>query len=216
MISSLNDARLILPTSYTCDAESQIEQAGMIEGATIQLPNGSNYLATFADCKRIARELESSEHKGTRFFSKPGLLVVSRASTWVSTLAACWAANQGYFEHLIPLPSPQISSSVKSIAYENGDERESLVEARNRGYLENVDVEIADGRHYLVAFMLLMRVSREIELDCMNGRPFFVHPGLIIVDEFTPAHLRLAVVSLAQLGYFEHLKSVLHMARPGA
>jgi hypothetical protein len=192
MTTLLTDAKLLLPKEFGDDSERKMEMAGIIEGAKVQVADGSTYFVTFVDCQRLEEKVEPTYQTARLYFGKPGLIVVSRTSAWISTLAACWAASQDYFTHLRPTPYPLVPSAVMSLTYGNGDEHQILREANDRGYLEDVDVEIADGRHFKVAFMLSMRISREIELGSTNGRPFFVEPGLIVV----PLTTRLIISSL--------------------
>ena len=206
MTTLLTGVQLLPPKEFADDSECQMEMAGIIEGAKVQLADGCTYVVTFVDCQRLEEKVEPTYQSAGLYYGKPGLIVVSRTSAWVSTLAACWAASQDYFAHLKPTPYPLVPSTVVSLTYGNGDEHQILREANDRGYLEDVDVEIADGRHFKVAFMLSMRISREIELDSMNGRPFFVEPGLIVVRDFAKELMFLAVQELAGQGYFEHLQ----------
>jgi hypothetical protein len=206
MADIFNNTELFLPTSLEGASARQIEELGLIEGMRVRLEDGIEFLITIIDCAHLEKAITQQNNSRNAYFAKPGLIVVSRANDWINSLAVCWAKRQEYFVRLSAWPYPKNSSSVDSIAFPDGDIQEILSEATTRGYIENIKVVLDNGKCYSIAFFECIRVNREIEIDCVNGRPFFVEPGLIVVDTVSLDVIRGATSELAAEGYFDHLK----------
>jgi len=83
------------------------------------------------------------------------------------------------------------------------DER-SLAEARDRGYLSHVFVEI-DGIQLIPLFFYdPVRLQQDMQSEAENGRPFIAYPGMIVIPEVTRQAMQQAIENLLQEGYFDY------------
>lgn len=81
-------------------------------------------------------------------------------------------------------------------------------EAKSRGYLSHVMVELEEGRIYPVFFYDVVRLQQDLERSVEQGRPFIADPGMIVVGEITPEAMQFAVEQLGREGYFDHLTAM--------
>lgn len=78
-------------------------------------------------------------------------------------------------------------------------------EAKARGYLHHVLVELPDHSKYRVVFYDNVRLTQDLEEESRQGRPFVAEPGMIVVPEVTREHMLFAVAQLYKAGYFTQL-----------
>ena len=96
------------------------------------------------------------------------------------------------------------SSAIKLVFAREFSEREAF-EARDRGYLSHVLVEI-DGEHlYPVVFYDPIRLQQDLELSAKHGRAFIADPGMIVLADITIEAMQEAVQRLWQEGFFKYL-----------
>ncbi|HEV3260470.1 MAG TPA: hypothetical protein VG013_26685 [Gemmataceae bacterium] len=206
MLQSAPEAIVRFPPGFNFDAERQASKAGFLDGVTVELPDGLGFSVCLIDSERLGQEIDAAQGSGKPFFAKPGLIVVSRISAWIATLAVRWAASQDYFTGLNPVPHAIQAVTEVAVSYPDGFDLDSGQEAEMRGYLEGVTVQLGNGLRYLVCFMTPIRLRHEIEADAINGRPFYAEPGLIAVSDIQADLMNLAVRDLARQGFFSHLK----------
>jgi hypothetical protein len=85
---------------------------------------------------------------------------------------------------------------------EEYDERAAF-EARARGYLGGVWVELSDGRRHRVVFWDVVRLTQDLEVEAQSGRPFIAEQGMIVLTEVTLENMTAAVHVLIEDGFFE-------------
>src|SRR5882724_7100193 len=81
---------------------------------------------------------------------------------------------------------------------------QDFVEARTRGYLSHVFVEIMGQRCYPVFFYDAVRLQQDLQESGKHGRPFVADPGMIVLPEITVEAMETVVERLYQEGYFEY------------
>ena len=90
-----------------------------------------------------------------------------------------------------------------------GDEVERrLDEARDRGYLSHVLVEMEDGELFAVMFYDPVRLAQDLEEYARLGTPYLAEAGLIVVPEITREAMEHAARAVCDEGFFEHLRPV--------
>jgi hypothetical protein len=100
-------------------------------------------------------------------------------------------------------PSP----ASKLLFVQEFSEREAS-EARDRGYLSHVLVEV-DGRDlYPVFFYDPIRLRQDLEASAKTGRPYVADPGMIVLPDITIEAMEAAVRGLCAEGFFKHLVPV--------
>jgi hypothetical protein len=78
-------------------------------------------------------------------------------------------------------------------------------EAKARGYLSHVLVEMSDGRRYPVVFYDCVRLAQDLEAEVAEGRACVADAGMIVLPEVSLEHMRAAVQQLVGEGFFERL-----------
>lgn len=81
-------------------------------------------------------------------------------------------------------------------------------EAKSRGYLSHVLVELDDGRLYPVFFYDIVRLQQDLDEEAKHGRAFVADPGMIVLSEVTLATMELAAQKLCDERYFDKLRPV--------
>ena len=79
-------------------------------------------------------------------------------------------------------------------------------EARDRGYLSHVCVELEDGSKYPVIFYDPVRLKQDLEEVTRIGHPCVADPGMIVIPEVTREYMNKAITILAQEGFFSYLQ----------
>ena len=99
------------------------------------------------------------------------------------------------------------SLTIKLVFAREFSERAAF-EARDRGYLSHVVVEINGQNLYPVVFYDPIRLQQDLEESARHGRPFVADPGMIVVSDITMDAMQEAVQRLYQEGYFNYLVPV--------
>jgi hypothetical protein len=95
--------------------------------------------------------------------------------------------------------------SRTKLTFEGGLSQPDEEEAKLRGYLGNVTVELQGGLRYRVTFYDPVRLAQTIQDDLHFGSPYFAEPGLIVVDEVSKSRIEDVIERLAQKGFFDKL-----------
>lgn len=97
-----------------------------------------------------------------------------------------------------------VSTAFRLVFAREFSEHDAL-EARDRGYLSHVLVEI-DGQHlYPVVFYDPVRLQQDLETSAKHGRAFVADPGMIVLPEITLESMHDAVRQLCQEGLFDFM-----------
>lgn len=88
------------------------------------------------------------------------------------------------------------------------------LEVANKGWLQGVRVELADGRRIPVHFYDPVRLAQDLEEDAKWDRAYVAEPGMIVVPNVTRDAIRKAVESLVETGYFLHFRDERDAAEP--
>ena len=100
-------------------------------------------------------------------------------------------------------PSP----AIKLAFIGRFSEREAS-EARDRGYLSHVLVDV-DGQYlYPVVFYDPVRLQQDLEMSAKHGRAFIADPGMIVLADITIEAMQEAVQRLWSEGFFQHIVPV--------
>ena len=92
------------------------------------------------------------------------------------------------------------------LSFTNGfDPQIDGIEAEQRGYCDNVLVELSNGLRYRVVFFDPVRLRQSLKVQQELGKSCVGEPGLIIVPSVTPDNMQRAVEELFDEGYFENL-----------
>ncbi|NES18926.1 MAG: hypothetical protein F6K41_08365 [Symploca sp. SIO3E6] len=87
------------------------------------------------------------------------------------------------------------------------DEREQD-EAKARGYLNHVKVELNNGNRYAIVFYDYIRLGQDLEEEIKLGHKFISEPGMIILEEVTLDNMQSAINRLEQEHYFDSLLQI--------
>jgi len=85
------------------------------------------------------------------------------------------------------------------------DERAQF-EAKSRGYLSHVKVQLSDGSLYPVVFYDCVRLAQDLEYEVSIGRMCLADVGMVILAEVTLQNMNIAVKRLLDIGFFNGLK----------
>ena len=80
-----------------------------------------------------------------------------------------------------------------------------LAEAKDRGYLSHVLVEVDGARLYPVFFYAVDCLKYELEASAKHGQPFIAETGMIVLPNITLVAMQDAAQRLCEEGYFKHL-----------
>jgi hypothetical protein len=97
------------------------------------------------------------------------------------------------------------TSSVARLVFVREFSEADAAEARDRGYLSHVLVEVDGQRLYPVVFYDPVRLQQDLEVSARHGRAFVADPGMIVLPDITLEAMQAAVQSLCQDGFFEYL-----------
>ena len=79
-------------------------------------------------------------------------------------------------------------------------------EAESKGWLQGVQVELADGGRYPLFLYDPVRIAQDAEADAGHGRAVLAEPGLVVVPEVTRPAILAAVEELVRQRFFDHLR----------
>jgi hypothetical protein len=97
-----------------------------------------------------------------------------------------------------------ISTQVSLVFVRDFSEREAQ-EARDRGCLSHVLVEVDGQRLYPVFFYDPVRLAQDLTTSAEHGQSFIAETGMIVLPEVTIENMRDAVNALYKEGFFDHL-----------
>jgi hypothetical protein len=101
--------------------------------------------------------------------------------------------------------NPQIQPSARIIFPEGFDARWEA-ELPDKGYIEDVVVELECGTRYALNFIDPTRLKQELDLEVRSGRPFYAIPNLVVLPEVTRAAIEQATRELVLEDYLERLR----------
>jgi hypothetical protein len=81
-------------------------------------------------------------------------------------------------------------------------------EARLRGYVSHVTVELETGERFPVFFYDPGRLAQELEIESRQGRAYISVPGMIVIPEVTLSYMKDAVSDLVKERYFEAFRQI--------
>ena len=93
------------------------------------------------------------------------------------------------------------------ISYIHVMEERDLAEAKQRGVIDGIIVEI-DGEAYSVSAYTAERIKLEIDIMARENDQFIIDPGSIVIKgEITIENVNNSIEKLVELGYFKLLKA---------
>lgn len=69
-------------------------------------------------------------------------------------------------------------------------------EAKEKGWLDGVEVRLADGKIQPLFFYDPVRLAQDLEAEIKRGRPCVAQPGMIVIPEVTREAILTAVEKL--------------------
>ena len=100
------------------------------------------------------------------------------------------------------------TSSVTRVIFVREFSEQDAAEARDRGYLSHVLIEVDGHRLFPVIFYDPIRLQQDLEVSAKHGRPFVADPGMVVLPDITIEAMQEAVQCLCQEGFFEYLVPV--------
>jgi hypothetical protein len=94
--------------------------------------------------------------------------------------------------------------SVPKLIFPNGFTKAQASEARDRGYLSHVLVELPVNRYFPIFFYDIVRLQQDLEECSKHGCTFIGDPGMIVLREITLATMQASVQLLYENGFFDH------------
>lgn len=76
-------------------------------------------------------------------------------------------------------------------------------EAKEKGWLDGVEVRLADGKIQPLFFYDPVRLAQDLEADSKHGRPFVAQPGMVVLPEITRNAILEVVGKLVDEAYFQ-------------
>jgi hypothetical protein len=102
------------------------------------------------------------------------------------------------------MANPQTQPGVRIIFPEGFDARWEA-ELPDKGYIEDVVVELECGTRYALSFIDPTRLKQELDLEVRAGRSFYAVPNLVVLPEVTRAAIEQATQELVLEDYLERL-----------
>jgi hypothetical protein len=78
-------------------------------------------------------------------------------------------------------------------------------EAKEKGWLQGVEVRFSNGDVHPVFFYDPVRLAQDLETDTKHGRPFVAQPGMIVVPEITREAILEVIGGLVDDGFFPNV-----------
>jgi hypothetical protein len=75
-------------------------------------------------------------------------------------------------------------------------------EAKEKGWLQGVEVRFANGDIESLFFYDPVRLAQDLDAESKQGRPFIAVPGMVVVPEITRDAILGAITKLVETGYF--------------
>jgi hypothetical protein len=101
-----------------------------------------------------------------------------------------------------------IAATAVKLRFAREFSEQDAFEARSRGYLSHVLVELEGGKLYPVFFYDPTRLQQDLAEGVRCGHPFVADPGMIVVPEVSPQAMQDAADRLVEDGFFEHLTAI--------
>jgi hypothetical protein len=90
--------------SFDDRAELEMTDRGYLSHVEVELDDGSRYPVFFYDPIRLRQDLEEMSAHGVPVIAEPGMIVVPNVTKETIRIAIERLIEEGYFEHLRPLP----------------------------------------------------------------------------------------------------------------
>jgi hypothetical protein len=105
------------------------------------------------------------------------------------------------------IPNEPVAPSMNApvVSFPDGFDELAEEEAIGRGLLDNVSVKLADGRQYLLAFLVPIRAMQEASASLNSDPICYAEPNLVMIPEISVGNILRAVERLSNTGYFELL-----------
>jgi hypothetical protein len=89
------------------------------------------------------------------------------------------------------------------LIFEYGFDERTQEEARARGYLSHVQVQLDNGNRYSIVFYDTVRLKQDLEEEVKLGLAFIAEPGMIVLEDINLESMQAAVDRLDQEKFFE-------------
>src|SRR5262249_10817800 len=99
------------------------------------------------------------------------------------------------------------TGSPKVVFPEGFDTRWEL-ELPSKGYIEDVVIELEDGKRYALCFVDPTRLRQELDMELGSGRPYYAAGNLVVLPEVNRVAIQQAAQGLVLEGCFERLQSL--------
>ena len=102
------------------------------------------------------------------------------------------------------MANPQTQPGFRILFPEGFDARWEA-DLPDKGYIEDVVVELEGGTRYALSFIDPTRLKQELDLEVRSGRPFYAVPNLVVIPEVTRAAIEQATQELVLEDYLGRL-----------
>lgn len=192
--------------SYEYDKRlaTEAKDRGHLGGVTVELVDGSLHSIFFFDSVRLTQELKQATELGEHCVAEKGMIVLTEITMDTMMEAVSGLGKDGFFKELdvaSPIKTCSSSSFPKLHFDDEYDERLAM-EARDRGYLGGVTVELANGSLHFVCFYDPVRLAQDLEVVTKQGRHYVAEKGMIVLPEVTLDNMKKAISELDEDGFF--------------
>jgi hypothetical protein len=92
------------------------------------------------------------------------------------------------------------------VIFPQGFDNRWEAELPDKGYIDDVVIELESGQRYALSFMDPTRLRQELDLEVGSGRPFYAVPNLVVLPEVSKTAIQQAARGLLLDDYFEKLQ----------
>jgi hypothetical protein len=93
-----------------------------------------------------------------------------------------------------------------NVVFPQGFDERWESELPDKGYIEDVVVELASGRRFALSFIDPTRLRQELGLEADAGRPYYAVPNLVVLPEVSRAAIQQVAHELLLDDYFDRLQ----------
>jgi hypothetical protein len=91
------------------------------------------------------------------------------------------------------------------LSFPFGWDDRTAFDAKDRGVMDCVHVELPNGKKVQVGFYDPIRLAQDLDSSKASGTSWIAIPGMIVIPEVTVELMQKAVDGLFHQGYFDHV-----------
>lgn len=214
MLKDLPRYSIIFPEGFS-QKPREVQKEGILDNITVELDNNRSYRLLFMDFYRFAEEFgRAVNYYKQEWFSRPGLVIVSKITPEAVKQAIITLLEQNYFAHLSALsgkecdPTKDLPQAKIIFPEWYANDPQTQLEYEDKGTLNDVIVQLSDTCKYKVSFEDFVSFTQTFAESARIGEVYSAEPGRIIVSSVKPDLMESAIKWLVTQNYFEHLKPI--------